>query len=166
MNDDIKVCQDHERRWRDRCIDKNLQDVWLERLNALKNFNMVSICEGHHRLYKNPSSKYPHINLRLKELYLPGFSKDWADLRPAILNEVHNLFRVGDTYFNLELKHKLRAGIGRLVYQEELTIKMRRYQPRVSEEIKPDDAVWFEHCVDCIERLDEIVSAWFENREA
>jgi hypothetical protein len=166
MSGETKVCLDHERRWRDRCVDKNLKDVWLERLNALKSFNMVSLCEGHVRLFKNPSSKYPHINLKLKDQYLPGFAKEWVDLRPAILNEVHNLFQVGDTYFNLELKHKLRAGIGRLVYQEELTIKMRRYQPRFSEELKPEDAAWFDQCVDRIERLDKIFSDWFENQVA
>jgi len=164
MNNETKVCQDHERRWRDLCVDKNLKDVWLERLNHLKGFNLVSICEGHHRLYKNPLSKYPHLNLKLKEQYLPGFAKEWANLRPAILNEVHNLFQIGDTYFNLELKHKLRAGIGRLVYQEELTIKMRRYQARIAKEMDPETVTWFDQCVDRIERLDKIVSAWFENK--
>ncbi len=163
MNNPTRICQEHERLWRDYCVDKNLDNVWLERLNSLKSFNLVSICEGHYKQYKNPSGKYPHINLRLKEQYLPGFAKEWEDLRPAVLNEVHKLFQKGDTYFNLELKHKLRAGIGRLVYQEELTMKMRCYHARVSEDLDLESSVWFENSVERIECLDEIVFNWFED---
>jgi hypothetical protein len=165
MSNSTKPCQDYERRWRHFCVDKNLKDGWLERLNDLKGFNLVSICEGHYQQRKYPSGKYPHINLKLKEQYLPGFAKGWEQLRPAVLNEVHKLFQKGDTYFNLELKHKLRAGIGRLVYQEDLTVKMRRYQARLTEEMDPESAAWFDQCVGSIECLDEIVVGWFEAKE-
>lgn len=156
----IRDCRPHEKRWRDFCVDKNLQEGWLEDLNELKALNLISICEGHYAQKTHPSSKFPHINLKLKEELLPGFLKDWETLRPGVLNEVHNLFQKGDTYFNFELRFKIRTGRGRLVYQEELVVKMRRFQPRESEEIDPECARWFEQSIESIQVLDDIIFKW------
>jgi hypothetical protein len=70
-----RKCRPHERLWRDYCVDKHLEDEWLESLNALKSFNLISICEGH--LHQNLTNRaYPNINLRIKDEYLPfEFSK-------------------------------------------------------------------------------------------
>lgn len=160
----IKDCQAHEKRWRDICVDKNLEEVWLEELNDLEVFNLISICEGHNAQRRNPSSKFPHINLKLKEKLLPGFVKDWETLRPEVLNEVHRLFQKGDTYFNLELRFKLRAGRGRLVYQEEMTLKMRFFQARVSEEMDSETYHWFAQSVESIKDLDQIILNWHQNK--
>jgi hypothetical protein len=155
-------CRTHEKRWRDFCVDKNLQESWLEDLNDLKALNLISICEGHY-IQKSPtSSKFSHINLKLKEALLSGFLKDWETLRPDVLNEVHNLFQKGDTYFNFELRFKIRTGRGRLVYQEELVIKMRRYQPRVSEEMDSECHHWFDQSVASIKALDDIILKWHQ----
>ena len=159
-----KDCQSHEKRWGNLCVDKNLEDRWLEDLNHLSAFNLISICEGHPAPGKNTLSKYTHINLKLKERLLPGFLKDWETLRPEILNEIHHLFQKGDTYFNLELRFKLRAGRGRLVYQEELTLKMRRFKPRTSEEMDSESYQWFEQSVESIKTLDIIVQEWHHTK--
>jgi hypothetical protein len=160
-----KECQAHEKRWRDLCVDKNLAEHWLEILNDLSAFNLISICEGHHSQPKNSPSKFAHINLKLKEELLPGFVKDWETLRPEILNEVHRLFQKGDTYFNLELRFKLRAGRGRLVYQEELTLKMRRFQARNSELMDGESFQWFEQSVESIKALDHIILDWYHDKK-
>jgi len=160
----MKKCQAHEKRWRDFCIDKNLEERWLEELNDLNSFNLISICEGHLAPNKNTLSKYSHINLKLKESLLPGFLKDWETLRPDILNEIHNLFQKGDTYFNLELRFKLRAGRGRLVYQEELTLKMRRFKLRTAEAMDPEIYQWFDQSVASIKALDQIVQEWHHTK--
>ncbi len=161
----IRDCQTHEKRWRNYCVDKNLDEHWLEELNSLKAFNLVSICEGHYSQSKNPSKRFAHITLKLKVSLLPGFVKDWETLRSEVLNEVHNLFEKNDTYFNLELRFKLRAGRGRLVYQEELTLKMRNFGARISEEMDANSYHWFEQSVGAIKTLDQIIKNWYQAKE-
>jgi len=155
-----KNCQAHEKHWRDFCVDKNLEERWLEDLNELNVFQLISICEGHYAQLKNPSGKFPHINLKLKEKLLPGLVKDWETLRPKVLNEFYRLFQKGATYFNLDLCFKLRAGRSRLTYQEELTLKMRGFQARGSVELDPESYQWFEHSVESIKALDKIILDW------
>ena len=82
-----------------------------------------------------------------------------------MLNEVHTLFEKNDTYFNLELRFKLRAGRGRLVYQEELTVKMRSFRARVSEEMDANSYHWFEQSVEAIKTLDQIINNWHHAKE-
>jgi hypothetical protein len=115
MSETQKDCRENEKHWRDHCVDVNLAEVWLERLNHLLAFNLMSICEGHHTQVRGSVGRFPHIYLKLKESYLPGFVKEWDNLRSAFMDEVHKNFQLGDTYFNLEMKTKLRAGRGRLV---------------------------------------------------
>jgi hypothetical protein len=153
-------CRDHEKRWRDFCVDKNLEEDWLERLNSLKTFTLIGICEGHHNQRAASDSKFPYIGLRLKDQLLPGIARNWEELRVAVLNEVHKLFQAGDTQFNLELKFKLRAGRGKLIYQEELALRMRSFQVKDSEEMDAETGEWFEQSVKRIEALDSVVLAW------
>ena len=71
----MKDCQTHEKRWLDYCVDKNLDEHWLEELNSLQAFNLVSICEGHFSQAKNPSKKFAHISLKLKSKFAAWFRK-------------------------------------------------------------------------------------------
>ncbi len=157
-----KKCKDYERLWRDRCVDRNLEDDWLERLNNLNALKLIGICEGHHRQRLSSAGRYPHINLRLNEHLLPDVARNWDHLRADILNEVHNLFQAGDTLFNLELKYKLRSGRGRLTYHEDLTLRIRCDQVRGSAEMDPETYDWFGRSVERIEILDRIVAAWHD----
>ena len=155
-----RECREHERRWGDKCVDRNLADEWLERLNALEAFNLVGICEGHSEQRPGSSGRYPHIVLRLRESLLPGIAGHWEDLRIVILNEVGKLFGSGDTDARLELKFRLRAGRGRLVYQEDLTMRMRSYQARTTEEMGEEIRSWFEESLQRIEDIDRVVYVW------
>jgi hypothetical protein len=159
-----KECREHERRWKDMCVDKNLEDEWLERLNGLKAFGLVGICEGHSEQRPGASGRYPHINLRLKESLLPGIAENWEELRIAILNEVGKLFGSGDTDVRLELKFRLRAGRGKLVYQEEMTMRARSYRARVAEGMDKETRRWFEESIERIEEIDQVVSRWHRER--
>jgi len=155
-----KKCRDYERLWQDRCVDKNLEDAWLERLNVLTAFKLIGICEGHYRRRLSSAGRYPHINLRLNERLLPNVARNWDALRAEILNEVHKLFQAGDTLFNLELKYKIRSGRGRLTYQEDLTLRIRCDQVRGSAEMDSGTRNWFDRSVSRIEVLDEVISTW------
>jgi hypothetical protein len=74
-----RKCRDYEREWSGFCVDRNLEDDWLERLNRLQAFSLISICEGHCDHRTEPSGKASHIKLRLKE----GSRRRWLP-RPAI----------------------------------------------------------------------------------
>lgn len=154
-----KTCRDYERMWRDFCVDRNLEDEWLEQLNSLKTLNLVGICEGHPRPPGTPG-RFPQMNLRLKESFLPGIAAHWAELRSAMLNEASRLFQLGDTDVRIELKFWLRAGRGRLIYQEDLTVRLRSYRAREAVDMDAEAHGWFERAVDRIEKIDQTVFTW------
>jgi hypothetical protein len=60
----------HERLWVNHTgdvsynVDINLEDAWLESLNALEAFDLRSICEGHPRGTEAQGGAHPHIHLR------------------------------------------------------------------------------------------------------
>jgi hypothetical protein len=155
-----KSCKDYERPWRDFCVDKNLQDGWLERLNDLETLNLVGICEGHPDRPPGTSGRFPQINLRLKETILPGIADHWRDLRSAMLNEASKLFLLGHTDVRIELRFWLRAGRGKLIYQEDLTMRLRSYQARDAAEMDAETLEWFEQAVDRIAQIDQTVLTW------
>jgi hypothetical protein len=105
-----RKCRGHEREWRGFCVDANLEDEWLARLNDLQAFDLISICEGHCNRQAEPSRTPPHIKLRLKERLLRGVASHWDEHKMAVVGKVNRLFETGDTYVNLELKFKLRGG--------------------------------------------------------
>jgi hypothetical protein len=148
-------------------VDKNLQDDWLERLNGLEAFTLINICEGHSDQRAGSSGRYPHISMRLKEWLLPGIAPHWERLRGAVLSEMNRLFQVGDTDINLELKFRLRAGRGKLIYQEGLTLRVRSFERREHIEMDSLTCHWFEQSIARIEGLDRMVLEWHrQNLEA
>ena len=149
-----RKCRDYEREWNGFCVDRNLEDDWLERLNDLEVFSLISICEGHCDRQTEPSRTPPHVKLRLRENLLPNIASRWDEHKMAIVSEVNRLFQTGDTYVNLELKFKLRSGTGRLNYQEDLIVRVHSRQARISEEIEADTHDWFQRSVSRIEELD------------
>lgn len=161
-----RKCRDHEREWRGFCVDKNLQDDWLERLNDLQAFSLISICEGHCNQQTEPSRTPPHVKLRMKEHLLPNVASCWDEHKMEVLSKVNELFQTGDTYVNLELKFKLRLGTSRLDYQENLIVRIHGRQARASGEIDIDTDGWFEQTVDRIQDLDRhVVLLWQDTNQ-
>lgn len=154
-----RKCRDHEREWRGFCVDRNLEDDWLARLNDLDTFDLISICEGHCGRQTEPSRTPPHIKLRLKERLLPGIASHWDKHKMAILGKVNELFQAGDAYVNLELKFKLRSSTGRLSYQEEMIMRVHGLQARAVEEMGPLTRIWFQRSVERIEEVDHFIAS-------
>jgi hypothetical protein len=77
-----------------------------------------------------------------------------------MLNEASKLFLLGDTDVRIELKFWLRAGRGKLIYQEDLTMRLRSYRARESAEMDAETHGWFERVVDRIVQIDRTVLAW------
>jgi len=154
-------CKDFERPWRDLCVDKNLEDDWLERLDNLQSLRVISICEGHYHPDQSARSsrRFPHIKLRLKEQFLPDISSQWRQLQPVISNELHRLFYCVDTYLDVELKFRYRWRGVRFAYQEDLTLRINGRCARDSEEMDAATREWFERTVGRVEQLDGAIGA-------
>ncbi len=157
MRDVKQKCRQYERPWREFCVDKNLEDDWLERLNNLKVFDLINICEGHPERATHTATRYAHIYLKLKDSHIRGLGKDWETIRPTLLKDVHRLFQDGKILLNLDLNFKIRSDQGRFVYQEGLRLKLRANE--ASKTVSLDDFVrsWFETCIHCMEILDKIL---------
>jgi hypothetical protein len=153
-----RKCAKYEREWNGFCVDRNVEDNWLLRLNSLKSFNLISICEGHCNRREEPSKRIPHIKLRLKDYLIPGVAAHWDQHKMAILGEVNGLFQNGDTYVNMELKFKLRLGTGRLTYQEDLVVRIHSRRPRTSDDMDAATRCWFQENTSYIEELDGYIT--------
>ena len=156
----IKQCKEHERRWRDLCVDKNLDDEWLERLNKLKAFRLVGICEGHSNRHSNTVGAYPNIHLKLRATILEGVAGKWPSLKAALLKDPAKIFIHDDTKTRFELNFRLRSGKGKLVYQEEMKVRVIGIKKRKSDEMGDEVRIWFEDCIDRIEEMDQAVYTW------
>ena len=157
MHDRPQPCDDFQRPWHGHCVDINLEDAWLERLNNLRIFDLINICEGHPKRISSTATRHAHIYLKLKETYLRDLVKDWETIRPTLLKEVLCLFQDGSTHLNFDLNFKVRTGKGRFVYQEGLSLKLRADKPTNSPGLDPTIRAWFENCITCTETFDQIL---------
>ena len=92
----------YERAWRNRHVDANLADEWLERLNSLCIFDLVSICEGHWQM-KHPYDARPHLNLRMKPHCLSQALAKWGDCKDIIQKTVNQLPNSEETFVHARL---------------------------------------------------------------
>ena len=160
-----RKCSEREREWNGFCVDKNLEDDWLMRLNNLHAFTLISICEGHCD-QAELSRRCPHIKLRLKEHLLPNVARLWDEHKMTVLTEVNRLFQTGATFVNLELQFKLRSGTGRLTYDENMVIRVHGRRARTAEDIDAPTCEWFRQSVGQVEEIDSlIVRLWDESNQ-
>ena len=151
-------CRDYEREWNGFCIDKNLEDNWLLRLNELKCLRPISICEGHSDQKAGSSRTFPHIKLRLLDPLLPGIAGHWDQLKRILPDELKRLFHDGNTYLELELKCRFRRIQERFPYRENLTVRIHGRQARTSQEMEAATYEWFEKTVSRVEELDNVIA--------
>lgn len=154
-----RECRSYEREWNGFCVDKNLKDNWLVRLNSLKCLRPISICEGHFDKKVGSARRYPHIKLRLQDQFLPDIAGHWSQLKPVIADTLPELFHLADTYVELELMFKLRWGRGRFPYRENLTVRIHARQARMTEDMDAATHEWLERTVNHIEELDQAIEA-------
>lgn len=69
-------------------MDRDLGDEWLERLNKLETFSLVSICEGHINVEQTSVKRRPCIILRPKEAHLRPLTEKWKISKISFL-ELH-----------------------------------------------------------------------------
>ena len=154
-----RACRDYEREWNGLCVDKNLENDWLMRLNSLQCFRPISICEGHAARKIGATRTYPHVKLRLQDQFLSGIAGHWDRLKPVISDELHTLFCSADTYVEIDLRFRLRWGGSRFPCREHLSVRIHSRQAKASKEMDAMTYKWFEQTVRRIEKLDGTVAA-------
>lgn len=149
-----RQCREYERFWRGHCVDRNLDDGWLEALNALDAFNLISICEGHVTERPNSPRARPHINLRLKPSLLPRAVQHWHVVSPVLKGSLAELFVAQGTSATVELKLQVRNSP---TVRDDLTARFEARRTRVSAAMDTETADWFRCVVESIKCLDRLL---------
>jgi len=150
-------CREHERLWRDRCVDRNLEDGWLESLNALTSLELISICEGHATPGHNRLRGRPGINLRLKASLLPQALKLWDTLSSTLEATLRRLFAGESTSAIVELKLEIRLRRSGSGIRHKLTARIEAREPRAVAEMDAETNDWFRNVVRSIQDLDSLL---------
>ncbi len=149
-----RPCRDDERMWRNHCVDRNLDDRWLEALNALHSFTLINICEGHGSRRAN---SHPHIYVRLKPAMADVLPDVWIALSADEARRLGNFFDVERSSITVELKLRLHFVRGSRVARRDLVTKIDALQPRSSPTLEPEIPNWFDQTVRGIHELDQFV---------
>lgn len=145
-----RVRKSFEKPWRNRYVDSNLQEHWLEKLNALKVFDLISICEGH--AYRRPA--YPHIRVRLKEQCFDKMIPYWEKVSQLLQGDGTNSFNSEHTFISCELKYQIKKGRQRTSNRQEMILRLRRRQGRHTKRMDQGTVEWFEQAIHQIQTLD------------
>ncbi len=147
----VRPCRDHERRWRDHCVDINLEDAWLERLNQLRCFHLISICEGH------PGRSRPHVNLKLKQEHHPLIANVFDETRTAVGSIIEADSEHYAMSVEIDRRWRVRTPLRRTPPRDDLVLRASRCsQPAAWNEATQS---WFDRCVQGVEFVDWFVSA-------
>jgi hypothetical protein len=154
-----RECRDHQRMWRTHCVDRNLEDAWLEAMNALEVFDLVSICEG--QVSQRPSSRrsMPHVNLRLKPGLVPVAIIAWDSLSADLSSSFAAVFDVVDSSVTIELTQQVLLRRARPTAEQKLTVRIEARRSRNSPNIDPETSDWFCRTVSSTRELDRFMQA-------
>jgi len=100
-------CKPYQRRWRHWAVDRNLEDIWLMRLNALETLDLVSVCEGHTDGKPTSVKRRPSVILRPKKDYIMPLTVGWYDLKEALAAEIERIWPDKETIVEFEIQHRL-----------------------------------------------------------
>jgi len=141
----------YQRAWRNYYVDANLMDEWLERLNSLELFKLVSICEGHCG-EEHPYDASPHINLRIGPELCIQAMQSWAEFK-RILGDIVDDLPGNDTYVNasIALDHSLPDSS---CTSEVFRVSFECGQRRDTETMTAWFQSWFVNAIAAIELLD------------
>lgn len=150
--------QEYQRTWRDYQVDKNLADEWLESLNRLSCFELVSVCEGHCQC----NDKYPKLVLFGSRLVLNSLKQSIVD-RVPIQNFLNSCIG-SNTCYSLTYTTGISSDLEDVHHNGSIKLSIRRMQPRISEELDASTTIWFEQAVHVVEMFDELVCSLLHGR--
>jgi len=141
--------ENYTRDWCGYQVDKNLKDDWLKRLNLLRYFDLLGICEGHFSCDDDVS----YIVVRAKE----GRFKD-------LLSRVDMVGKLLEKHADLETRYSVTTmfdfPIGSFVGESSrwlFKISLTRLEARTSLEMDMDTESWFEKAIRNIEMIDRVM---------
>ncbi len=152
-----RPCREHEREWQGRCVDRNLEDQWLERLNSLKAFDLVSICEGHVDR-RNRINSAPHVNFRLKSEFFNSLITEWREWHDLLDRTAAECFDAASTHFEFELILGTRSTRNGLQRRQVFFVKLRSRTPRSTIDAEESLFDWYENVIPAVTRFDEFMS--------
>lgn len=157
-----RPCGSHERVWRGRCVDKNLLDGWLDALNSLSCYSMISICEGHSERMRTPNGGRPHINLRLKEHLLPLCITKYDQVSVVLQHKLIELFGNETTSAYIEIKIRINSSRARQEVMRDVVLHVDSRVQRTGQDIDPNTENWFSKNIVCMHNLDEFSKKLWE----
>ena len=137
-------CREYERWWvnpdtgEGRCIDKNLTDEWLLRLNRLRILRLKSICEGHLDADNFSQKNTPDISLELTERFENQSERISAEIASMKNTEPEIEFAYGHSEFEPKAFF--------------LNLKCKR--KRCSTELEPWVTNWFQRVIELVQSID------------
>lgn len=106
LNHKTVHCEPYERPWRDRAVDRNLEDQCLERLNNLDTLDLASICEGHADARPPSVKRSPRIVLMFKKAYKRPLTEQWYDLKEDLAAAIERIWPDKETRIEFEILHR------------------------------------------------------------
>jgi len=150
----IRKPREGERLWNTHIVDINLDDVWLETLNALRVFDLISICEGHVSGGRSLNSNRPHLNFRMKEKFLPLYIRVFDDISNELHLRMVELFGEEDTKAYMEYKMKLSSSRSRQEITRDIMLHVESRSSRQTHDIDTATIIWFNKIVYNIQQFD------------
>lgn len=149
------------RAWRNYHVDVNLADEWLELLNDLFVFDLVSICEGHWHM-EHPYDASPHINLKMKQCYLSQALVKWNQCKGIIEETVNRMSN--NTYMFIHARLALDYSSPDVSFQNEGFLMEFECSRRRTKDL-PETwfANWFGFLVVGIEEMDKLLQNCLNN---
>lgn len=158
-------CRPFERPWRNFCVDSGLRDDWLERLNSLSVFDLISICEGHSDEDPGEMRRIPHIHLRLKDAETANVTARWHELRLDAASLVATFLCDRNDAAHFEIRSGYAVSRGELEPVEIVLLQLAAKWDHLAAE--PVNArIWFERNVAAVENFDRAFRLVLEGRPA
>lgn len=150
----MRAPRETERIWNNRIVHKNIEDGWLESLNSLKVFELISICEGHANS-RRPFSNRPHINLRIREKHIPMMATNFDEIATNLQNKLIELFGNENTNADIEYKIKFNSSRFKQEIMRDFVVHVQsRTLIEESDEIDPSIKNWFKENINAVCQLD------------
>ena len=150
-------CKPYERPWQDWAVDRNLDDQWLERLNNLEAFSLVSVCEGHLDVKLTSVKRCPCIILRPKEAYIRPLTIHWYGLKEALAAEIERIWPGAETIVEFEIQHRLVKNVDPLEDREDIIMRITSVRKRDAMTFPEWIDQWFRQTLLRIEAFDQFM---------
>jgi hypothetical protein len=151
------ICQPHQRRWRDLCVDEGLRDEWLERLNALTYWKPYSTCEGHFDRSGAGAGDHPRVWLLLDKKFNKTIADKWDANAEMFQRLREDCFPAKDTTSQLRFDRNdpLSGTTGSL----HLDSRIKRLSRQISLEVH----AWWESTALGLEKFDHKFGQMLQN---